>query len=173
MMRVRITNGITDATQLRTLAGIAAEFGRGRLDITTRQQIQLRWLRIEDIPTVLSRLRDVDLTSLQTGMDNIRNIIGCPVAGLSPTLFDAFPWRGNSRMFVGDKAFTNLPRKFNVTITGCRDNCTHAETQDLTLVPATQLHNSLEVKGFNVLVGGKLGSGGYRIASPLDVFVSP
>ena len=66
MMRVRITNGITDATQLRTLAGIAAEFSRGRLDITTRQQIQLRWLRIEDIPTVLSRLRDVDLTSLQT-----------------------------------------------------------------------------------------------------------
>ena len=50
MMRVRITNGISDAIQLRTLAGIAAEFGRGRLDITTRQQIQLRWLRIEDIP---------------------------------------------------------------------------------------------------------------------------
>jgi ferredoxin-nitrite reductase len=76
-------------------------------------------------------------------------------------------------MFVGDKAFTNLPRKFNVTITGCRDNCTHAETQDLTLVPATQLHDGTEVKGFNVLVGGKLGSGGYRIASPLDVFVGP
>ena len=175
MMRVRITNGMTDATQLRTLAGIAAEFGRGRLDITTRQQIQLRWLRIEDIPTVLSRLRDVDLTSLQTGMDNIRNIIGCPVAGLSPTeLFDASPVaRQFTAMFVGDKAFTNLPRKFNVTITGCRDNCTHAETQDLTLVPATQLHDGIEVKGFNVLVGGKLGSGGYRIASPLDVFVEP
>jgi ferredoxin-nitrite reductase len=175
MMRVRITHGVTDATQLRTLAGIAAEFGRGRLDITTRQQIQLRWLRIENIPTILSRLREVDLTSLQTGMDNVRNIIGCPVAGLSPTeLFDASPVaRQFTTMFVGDKAFTNLPRKFNVTITGCRDNCTHAETQDLTLVPATQLTSGVEVKGFNVLVGGKLGSGGYRIASPLDVFVEP
>jgi ferredoxin-nitrite reductase len=175
MMRVRITNGISDAIQLRTLAGIAAEFGRGRLDITTRQQIQLRWLRIEDIPAVLARLKEVGLTSLQTGMDNIRNIIGCPVAGLTPTeLFDASPVaRQFTAMFVGDKAFTNLPRKFNVTITGCRDNCTHAETQDLTLVPATQLQNGVEVKGFNVLVGGKLGSGGYRIASPLDVFVPP
>jgi len=175
MMRVRITNGISDATQLRTLAGIAAEFGRGRLDITTRQQIQLRWLPIEDIPKVLARLKEVGLTSLQTGMDNIRNIIGCPVAGLTPTeLFDASPVaRQFTAMFVGDKAFTNLPRKFNVTITGCRDNCTHAETQDLTLVPSTQLHNGIEVKGFNVLVGGKLGSGGYRIASPLDVFVPP
>jgi ferredoxin-nitrite reductase len=175
MMRVRITNGITDSTQLRTLAEIAAEFGRGRLDITTRQQIQLRWLRIEDIPTVLARLKEVGLTSLQTGMDNIRNVIGCPVAGLTPTeLFDASPVaRQFTAMFVGDKAFTNLPRKFNVTITGCRDNCTHAATQDLVLVPATQLQNGIEVNGFNVLVGGKLGSGGYRIASPLDVFVPP
>src|SRR5262245_8559866 len=175
MMRVRITNGITNVAQLRVLAGIAAEFGRGRLDITTRQQIQLRWLRMEDIPPVLARLREVGLTSLQTGMDNVRNIVGCPVAGLtSAELFDASHVAGQfTAMFVGDKAFTNLPRKFNVTITGCRDNCTHAETQDLALVPATQLQNGAEVKGFNVLVGGKLGSGGYRIASPLNVFVTP
>jgi ferredoxin-nitrite reductase len=108
MMRVRITNGITDATQLRILAAIAAEFGHGRLDITTRQQIQLRWLRIEDIPTVLTRLTEVGLTSLQTGMDNIRNIVGCPVAGLTPTeLFDASSVaRQFTAMFVGDKAFS-------------------------------------------------------------------
>jgi ferredoxin-nitrite reductase len=66
-----------------------------------------------------------------------------------------------------------LPRKFNVTITGCRDNCVHAETQDLALVPAVKTSAGTEVTGFNVLVGGKLGSGGYRIASPLDVFVPP
>jgi ferredoxin-nitrite reductase len=175
MMRVRITNGITDVRQLRALAGIAAEFGRGRLDVTTRQQIQLRWLRLQDIPVVLSRLADVGLTSLQTGMDNVRNIVGCPVAGLTPTeLFDASPVaRQFTAMFVGDKAFTNLPRKFNVVITGCRDNCVHAETQDLALVPATQPGGDADIAGFNVLVGGKLGSGGYRIATPLDAFVSP
>jgi ferredoxin-nitrite reductase len=104
MMRVRITNGITDATQLRALASIAGEFGRGRLDITTRQQIQLRWLRIQDIPTVLARLEEVGLTSLQTGMDNIRNVVGCPVAGLTPTeLFDAsLVARQLTAMVVGD-----------------------------------------------------------------------
>lgn len=175
MMRVRITNGIADVTQLRALADIATEFGRGRLDITTRQQVQLRWLRIEDIPTILGRLTKVGLTGLQTGMDNIRNVVGCPVAGLTPTeLFDASPVaRQFTAMFVGDKAFTNLPRKFNVTITGCRENCTHTETQDLALVPATKACAGGELRGFNVLVGGKLGSGGYRIASPLDVFVRP
>jgi ferredoxin-nitrite reductase len=173
MMRVRITNGIADVAQLRALAAIAAEFGRGRLDITTRQQLQLRWLTIDVIPTVLARLTEVGLTSLQTGMHNIRNVVGCPVAGLTPSeLFDASPVaRQFTAMFVGDKAFTNLPRKFNVTITGCRDNCTHAETQDLALVPATKVIDGIERQGFNVLVGGKLGSGGYRIATPLDVFV--
>jgi ferredoxin-nitrite reductase len=175
MMRVRITNGITNATQLRTLAAIAGEFGRGRLDITTRQQIQLRWLRLQDIPMVLARLSEVGLTSLQTGMDNIRNVVGCPVAGLTPTeLFDASSVaRQFTAMFVGDKAFTNLPRKFNVTITGCRENCVHAETQDLALVPAIHAQDGADIHGFNVLVGGKLGSGGYRIASPLDAFVPP
>ena len=175
MMRVRITNGITDVTQLRALAAVAAEFGRGRLDITTRQQLQLRWLRIEDIPAVLARLAEVGLTSLQTGMDNIRNVVGCPVAGLTPTelLDTSSVARQLTAMFVGDKAFTNLPRKFNVTITGCRENCVHAETQDLALVPATRPGADGDVRGFNVLVGGKLGSGGYRIASPLDVFVPP
>ena len=175
MMRVRITNGIAAVEQLRTLAGIAAEFGRSRLDITTRQQIQLRWLTIQEIPIILARLAEVGLTSLQTGMDNVRNVVGCPVAGLTPSeLFDASAVaRQLTAMFVGDKAFTNLPRKFNVTITGCVDNCVHAETQDLALVPATQAHDDGEIPGFNVLVGGKLGSGGYRIASPLDVFAPP
>lgn len=61
----------------------------------------------------------------------------------------------------------------NVTITGCRDNCTHAETQDIALIPAIRSAPQGQVPGFNVLVGGKLGSGGYRIATPLDVFVEP
>src|SRR5262249_13080604 len=70
-------------------------------------------------------------------------------------------------------AYTNLPRKFNVTITGCRENCVHAETQDIALVPATAVPNGQAVPGFNVLVGGKNGSGGYRIAKPPDVFLRP
>ncbi len=175
MMRVRIPNGAATSAQVSTLGQIARQHGRGIADITTRQQIELRWIRIEDVPEIFERLGQVGLVTLQTGMDNVRNVVGCPLAGSTPTeLVDASPVVGAfTAMFVGNKAFTNLPRKFNVTITGCRDNCTHAETQDIALVPATGCVDAGPVIGFNVLVGGKMGSGGYRIASPLDVFVAP
>jgi ferredoxin-nitrite reductase len=175
MMRIRIPNGITDARQLRAIADITNRFGRGIADITTRQQMQLRWITIGQVPEILERLRQVGLVTLQTGMDNIRNVVGCPVAGLTGNeLFDASPVaRAFSELFVGDRAYTNLPRKFNVGITGCRENCTHAETQDLGLVPATKAIDGRTVAGFNVLVGGKNGSGGYTVATPLDVFTEP
>ena len=76
-------------------------------------------------------------------------------------------------MFVGNKAYTNLPRKFNVTITACKEACTHAEAQDIALTPATKEMGGKEQRGFNVAVGGKMGSGGFRMASPLDLFVTP
>src|SRR2546426_10843349 len=79
MMRIRIPNGITSATQLRAIGGIANKFGRSTVDITTRQQVQLRWITIERVPEILARLCEVGLVTLQTGMDNIRNIVGCPV----------------------------------------------------------------------------------------------
>lgn len=175
MMRVRIPNGITTATQLRTLAEISGEFGKGFADITTRQQIQLRWFTINNVPEIWQRVNSVGLVTLQTGMDNIRNVVGCPVAGLTPNeLFDASPVvREFTQMFVGNKAYTNLPRKFNVTITACKEACTHAEGQDIALTPAMKESGGGEIKGFNVAVGGKMGSGGYRLASPLDLFVTP
>jgi ferredoxin-nitrite reductase len=175
MMRLRIPNGIMSAPQLRTIGEISTEYGKGFADLTTRQQIQLRWFTINDVPEIWERLNAVDLISLQTGMDNIRGVIGCPVAGLTPNeLFDASPVvREFTRIFIGNKSFTNLPRKFNVTITACKEVCTHAESQDLALTPATKEMGGIEVSGFNVAVGGKLGSGGFRIASPLNVFVTP
>src|SRR5437867_528319 len=175
MMRLRIPNGISSAAQLRKIGRIANRVGRGIADITTRQQIQLRWIRINDVPQILDELRGVGLVTLQPGMDNIRNVVGCAVAGLTPNeLFDGSPVaRAFTDTFVGDVAYTNLPRKFNVTITGCRENCTHAETQAVALVPATKSLGGETVSGFNVLVGGKNGSGGYRIATPLDIFVPP
>ncbi|HEY2986733.1 MAG TPA: Rieske 2Fe-2S domain-containing protein [Candidatus Binatia bacterium] len=175
MMRIRIPNGISNAAQIRTIAEISEEFGKGFADITTRQQMQLRWFSIGDVPEIWRRLERVGLVSLQTGMDNIRNVVGCPAAGLTPNeLFDASPVaREFTQMFVGNKAYTNLPRKFNVTITGCKENCAHAESQDIALTPASKIIDGAEVKGFNVAVGGKMASGGYRIASPLDLFVRP
>jgi NAD(P)H-dependent nitrite reductase large subunit len=175
MMRVRISNGLTNSDQMRTLAAISRECGPGFVDITTRQQVQLRGFGIERVPELWDRLESVGLVSLQTGMDNIRNVIGCPLAGLSPhELFDASPVvREFTDTFLGNREYTNLPRKFNVAISGCREHCVHAETQDLALTPAVHDEDAEEVAGFNVAVGGKMGSGGYRIASPLDVFVRP
>ncbi len=175
MLRVRIPNGFANADQLRVLSLIATQFGNGVIDITTRQQFQIRHLRIENILAVFDALEAVGLTSLQTGMDNVRNIMGCPVAGLHPReIIDASPWvKALNDHILGNPEFVNLPRKFNITITGCPDNCLHTETQDLALVPAVKTIAGEERVGFNILAGGKLGSGGYRIASPLNIFVPP
>jgi ferredoxin-nitrite reductase len=137
--------------------------------------VQLRWVTIEGVPEIMARIEAAGLTSLQTGMDNIRGIIGCPATGLTPKeLFDTAPIaREFQRIFVGNKAFTNLPRKFNVTITGCPEHCTGGETQDISMTPAIRTVEGQEIAGLNVAVGGKQGSGGPVFAWALDAFVTP
>jgi len=172
MMRIRMPNGFARSEQLRAIAELSRRLGNQVVDITTRQQIELRGFTLDSAPEIWEKLRGVDLHSLQTGIDNVRNINGCPLAGLNQhELLDASPLvQDLDRMIVGDHGnpeFTNLPRKFNITVTGCLDNCTHAESQDIALVPAKKAGRI----GFNVLVGGKMGSGGFTVASPLNVFV--
>jgi len=157
---------------LRTIAELSRRLGNSVLDITTRQQTELRGFTLDTVPEIWEKLRGVDLRTLQTGIDNVRNINGCALAGLTPhELFDASPVVHElDRIIVGSKGnpeFTNLPRKFNITVTGCMDNCTPSESQDIALVPAKKAGRL----GFNVLVGGKMGSGGFTVASPLNVFV--
>lgn len=175
MLRVRIPNGFSFSHQVKAISYIAETFGNGVIDITTRQQVQLRHLKIENIPEVFRLLEEVGLTTSQTGMDNVRNIMGCPVAGLSPKeKVDAHSLlKALNEHIIGNPEFTNLPRKFNITLSGCPDDCVHAETQDLALVPAVEEKGGNMVYGFNVLVGGKLGSGGFRIATSLNVFLCP
>ena len=175
MMRIRMANGILTAAQARLLGEITKGTGRNIADVTTRQQVQLRWVTIEEIPDVMARLEAAKLSSLQTGMDNIRGIVGCPATGLTPReLFDTAPIAAAfQKIFLGNKAFTNLPRKFNVTITGCVEHCTPGETQDISMTPAIAARDEQEVAGLNVAVGGKQGSGGPRFATALDAFVTP
>jgi ferredoxin-nitrite reductase len=175
MMRIRMPNGLLTASQVRLLARLTRESGRAIADITTRQQLQLRWVTVERVPDIIARLEAAGLSSLQTGMDNIRGIIGCPATGLTPgELLDTAPIaREFQRIFLGNKDFTNLPRKFNVTITGCREHCTSGETQDISMTPALAEIDGVETPGFNVAVGGKQGSGGPVVAAPLDAFVRP
>ncbi len=175
MMRIRMPNGVLTAAQARVLGDITRQTGRNVADVTTRQQIQLRWMTIEGVPEVMARLEAAGLSSLQTGMDNIRGIVGCPATGLTPKeLIDTAPIAAAfQRIFLANREFTNLPRKFNVTITGCPDNCTGVETQDVAMTPAVATRDGGEVTGFNLAVGGKQGSGGPTLAASLDAFVHP
>jgi nitrite reductase (NADH) large subunit len=175
MLRIRFNGGRGNSKQLRVIADISDEFGKGFVDLTTRQQIQLRWFTLGDVEEIWRRLRAVGLECRQTGMDNVRGVCGCPVAGLTPhELLDASAVVDEyTKIIVGNKEFTNLPRKFNVTITGCLENCCHTETQDIAMVPAVHESQGQLVNGFNVLVGGKQGSGGFRPATPVDAFAPP
>ena len=175
MMRLRLTGGQVTSPQLHAISAVARDNGHGSVDITTRQNIQLRGLALRDIPTIIERLNAAGVSTLQTGLDNVRNHVGCPLAGIDGMeLFDTTPLlKAMDAAHLANRAFSNLPRKFNVSLAGCRDDCGHAQTQDLGFVPATRDVDGRRTAGFNVLVGGALGGTSPRLATPLDVFVQP
>ncbi len=176
MMRLRLPNGIITSDQMRVLAEVVQRYGDdGNADITTRQNLQLRGIRIEDVPDIFRRFESVGLTSIQSGMDNVRNITGSPVAGLdADELFDTRDLIRQVQDLItnkgeGNPAFSNLPRKFNIAIAGCRDNSVHAEINDIAFVPAYKN----DTFGFNVLVGGFFSGKRCEAAIPFDVWVAP
>ncbi|MEA5507362.1 ferredoxin--nitrite reductase [Halotia wernerae UHCC 0503] len=179
MMRMRIPNGVLSSNQMRVLAAVVQRYGDdGSADITTRQNIQLRGIRIEDLPDILNRFHAVGLTSVQSGMDNVRNITGDSVAGLdADELYDTRELVQQIQDMLtnkgeGNPEFTNLPRKFNIAIAGGRDNSVHAEINDLAFVPAFK-EGSQKVFGFNIIVGGFFSAKRCEAAIPLNAWVSP
>ena len=174
MLRMRISNGVINSTQLRAVAELSRDYGRGAGDLTTRQNIQLRWITIEDMPAIIEKLQAVGLGSQQTGMDNFRNVTGCPLTGLTQheTVATQQLTTATALSLLGP-AFENIPRKFNISINGCRLDCTHAQSNDIGLTPAIGRLGNRSVQGFNVVVGGHMGSRNPHIAIPLDVFVRP
>ncbi|HHP7243964.1 MAG TPA: ferredoxin--nitrite reductase [Elainellaceae cyanobacterium] len=176
MLRMRMPHGVLTSHQMRVLAEIVQRYGEdGNADITTRQNLQLRGIRIEDIPDIFRRLRDADMTSVQSGMDNVRNITGSPVSGLDANeLIDTRQLVKDVQDMItnageGNPEFTNLPRKFNIAIEGGRDNSVHAEINDIAFVPA---YREGEL-GFNVLVGGFFSAKRCAAAIPLNAWVPP
>jgi ferredoxin-nitrite reductase len=181
MLRIKVPGGQLNADQLREIGVIADAFAEGPddselfgnrfADITTRQDIQIHWIRIEDVPRIWQRLFDVGVTTLQACGDSARNVTCCPVAGVdADEVFDAYPVaRAVSDFFTGNREYSNLPRKFKIGVTGCREDCARVEINDIGLWPARTDDGTV---GFNVLVGGGL-SDGERMASDLDVFIEP
>jgi ferredoxin-nitrite reductase len=176
MLRLRMPSGILTGYKARTLAEIIQRYGEdGSADITTRQNLQLRGILLEDIPDIFQRLELAGMTSVQSGMDNVRNITGSPVAGIDANeLIDTQGLVRKVQDMItnngqGNLAFTNLPRKFNIAIEGGRDNSVHAEINDIAFVPAYR-EGQL---GFNVLVGGFFSARRCEAAVPLNAWVTP
>jgi ferredoxin-nitrite reductase len=181
MLRIKIPGGRLAAAQAEAIGGIADEFARGPapnpvfgdayLDITTRQDIQLHWIRIGAVPEIWGRLEAVGMTTVQACGDSARNVLCCPVSGLdADEVLDAHPVaQAISDFFTGNREYANLPRKFKLSVTGCREDCAQAEINDIGLWPARRDDGTV---GFNVLVGGGL-SDGPRMASDIDVFITP
>jgi ferredoxin-nitrite reductase len=181
MMRVKIPGGVLTPEQTKVIGRIASDFARGPvpnphfgnnfLDLTTRQDVQMHWLRMKDIPEIWRRLEEAGITTVQACGDSARNVLCCPVSGLDhDEVIDAFPVaQAISAYFTGNREYANLPRKFKMSVTGCLEDCAQAEINDVGMLPARLEDGTL---GFNLRVGGGL-SDGPRMASDIDVFVRP
>jgi sulfite reductase (ferredoxin) len=173
MVRIRIPNGLLSSEQVRAIAGLAERHARGVADITVRQDIQLHWVTIEALPEVLETLWRVGLTTTGACGDVTRNVTGCPVAGMdADEIVDASPLAlAIDRELGGVKEFYNLPRKFKISITGCRSWCSWPEINDVAFTAATRKRlGQPEEVGFSLRVGGGLSTSPH-LAVRLNAFV--
>ncbi|MFM1651439.1 nitrite/sulfite reductase [Brevibacillus sp. B_LB10_24] len=174
MMRVRIPGGILTSQQARTLAGIAKDYGRDLVDVTTRQAVQFHWLTVESLADIFSRLSEVGLSSFEACGDCPRTIVGNPLAGIDPhEVLDTRPIiKELEQFFLLNRDFSNLPRKYKMSISANVYNAAHAQINDLAFSPAKKTIGTEEVVGFHVWVGGGLSAKPY-LAQQLDVFCRP
>ncbi|OIJ35664.1 sulfite reductase [Rothia kristinae] len=171
MMRVRIDGGALSLEQLRVIAGISEEFGRGTADVTDRQNIQLHWVQIEAVPEIWRRLESVGLSTTEACGDVSRVILGSPVAGVAAEeILDPTPTiREIKERFIGDPELSNLPRKFKTAVTGHPSQDVVHEINDISLVGVE--HPELGA-GYDLWVGGGLSTNAH-LAQRLGAFVAP
>ena len=171
MLRVRIDGGQLTTEQLRVIAGISNEFGRGTADLTDRQNIQLHWIEVESMPEIWRRLEAVGLGTTEACGDVPRVVLGSPVAGIAADeLIDPTPQIDEiTSRFIGDASLANLPRKFKSAITGHPSQDVVHEINDVAFVAVE--HPELGI-GYDLWVGGGL-STTPRLGERLGVFVAP
>ena len=158
MVRVRIPNGLLTSNQVRVLADLSEEHARGVADITVRQNVQFHWVTIESLPDLLERLWAAGLSTTGACGDVARNITGCPLAGLDgEELIDASPLAlAIDKALGGNSEFYNLPRKFKISITGCRHWCTYPEINDIGFTATTRHREGRPEVGFSLRIAGGL-----------------
>lgn len=175
MLRIKVPSGILTPAQYRVIGQLAQRFGRNYTELSTRQTVQLHWLQIKQFPEIFGAMAEVGLTSLGACGDAVRNITGCPVAGLEPTeLFDCQPQlRELVDFFIGQRDYFDLPRKHKITISTCPHQCNAPDINCIAFVGTRQPGADGAVRpGFAVRVGGGL-SATPRIARDLNLFVEP
>jgi len=171
MVRIRIPNGLLLSHQVRTIADVASKYAGDKADITVRQNIQLHWVTIEYLPDVLENLWRAGLTTMGSCGDDVRNIVGCPLAGVDgDEIYDASHLVAEAnRQFVGNAEFYNLPRKFKICITGCSVWCSYPEINDVGLTAARRSDGE---PGFSLRVAGGLSTDPH-LGQRLNAFVLP
>ncbi|MBI2468191.1 MAG: nitrite/sulfite reductase [Candidatus Rokubacteria bacterium] len=171
MVRIRIPNGFLFSHQLRTIADLAERYARGIADLTVRQNVQLHWVRIEDLPAIFEHLGRGGITTMGACGDDTRNVTGCPLAGVdADEVADASPLvHAATRMLNGNPEFYNLPRKYKISVTGCRVWCSYPEINDIGMTALP--HPRTGEIGFSARVGGGLSTDPH-LGVRLDAFVS-
>jgi sulfite reductase (ferredoxin) len=170
MMRVGIPNGILRSDQLRVIADIARKYARNFADITVRQNFQFHWLTIESLPEIVDALHAVGLSPKGACGDVVRNVTGCPLAGIAhDEIIDASPLALEiAHTLIANPEFYNLPRKFKISVSGCPVWCNYPELNDVAL---TAVRRGDQV-GYTLRVGGGL-SNEPHLAVKLDALIRP
>ena len=171
MLRIRIDGGQLSNDQLRVIAYISRRYARGTADVTDRQNIQLHWIEIENVPDIWDALESVGLSTTEACGDTPRVILGCPLAGIDAAeIIDGTPQiAAIGERYIGDSAFSNLPRKFKSSISGCAAQCAIHEINDVAFVGVV---NENAEQGYDLWVGGGL-STNPMIGKRLGTFVRP
>jgi sulfite reductase (ferredoxin) len=172
MIRIRIPNGMMTSPQLRAIANLTRRYANGIADLTVRQNIQLHWVTIESLPEVLEGLWQVGLNTMGACGDVVRNVTGCPVAGVDvDEVVDASPLvLETSQLLAGNSEFYNLPRKFKISIAGCHSWCSYPEINDIGLTAITRQVGGKPDVGFSLRVAGGLSTDPY-LGARLNAFV--
>src|SRR6201991_1564690 len=171
MLRTKVIQGVLSADQAEAMASIAEDFGRGIIDCTTRQCFQIHWITLDHVPEIFERLDRSGLTTAGACGDITRNVVGCTLSELGhEEVVDGYQTaEAIHEYFLNNKLYSNLPRKYKVSVTGCKEDCARGLINDIALSAAVQPDGT---KGFNLRVGGGL-STQPRFARWMDVFVTP
>ena len=175
MMRIKIPYGGVNPEQLELMADVAEEYSDAIVHITTRQDFQLHFVHIDDTPTLMRRLASVGITTREACGNSVRNITGCPYAGVCPDeSFDVTPYaHALTQFLLGHPDIQNFGRKFKPTFSGCaQHSCGLTAMHDLGYTAVTRVVDGKEQRGFQFLVGGGLGAVPYQ-AKVFDEFLPP